>query len=56
LAASIVPDDFSAQASKKAKRPTVAGIEYLDETIKLGGTSRTKWLLAAMGSVARALI
>jgi hypothetical protein len=30
---SIVPDSFSAQASKQAKRPTVARIEYLDEKI-----------------------
>jgi hypothetical protein len=56
VATSIAPDDLSAQASKQAKRPTVAGIEYLYEKMKLGGTSRTKYLLALSGLVARALI
>ncbi|MCP3461270.1 MULTISPECIES: hypothetical protein [unclassified Bradyrhizobium] len=55
-ATSVAPGKFSAQASKQAKRPTVAGIEYLDEKMKPGGTSRTRDLLAPSGLVARALI
>jgi hypothetical protein len=51
---SITPRDFSAQASKQAKRPTIPRIEYLDEEMKLGGTSRTKYLLDPLGLVARA--
>jgi hypothetical protein len=37
-------------------RPTVAGIEYLDEKMKRGGTSCTKYVLARSGLVARELI
>jgi hypothetical protein len=55
-ATSVGPDKFSAETSKQAKRPAVAGIEYLDEEMQLGGTPSTRDLLASSGLVARALI
>lgn len=53
---SIVPNNFSAPASEQAKRFAVAGIKYLDEDMKSGGTSGTKYLVASLGFVAQAFI
>ncbi|OAF19451.1 hypothetical protein AXW67_37420 [Bradyrhizobium neotropicale] len=53
---SITPGNLSAQTSKQTERPAVTGIEYLDKKVELGGTSRTKHLLAPLGLVTRALI